>query len=197
MADTDKLEVVVEKAHRIFDKRLTIEVIDLMESQGIDAVRKLLNENGINDRRIENQYLEYLNKIEELLNEEHTKRRFIRIKFNGPASLEFAIRRYDIFQVENISLVGAFVRGSFQQKIGDHCVVKLFPKRMQSYLKFLSAAKVVWKNDEGIGLEFTAMSHESYMFLQATLLYEAEDPLSIGAEFPEESPFEIKNREAH
>lgn len=131
------------------------------------------------------------------LDEEQTRRRFSRISFDAQASLEFATRSYDITTVENVSLVGFFIRGSFQQKIGDHCVVKLFPERMGSHSRFFAAAKVVRKNEAGIGIEFTSMSHESYMLLQVTLLYEAEDPTSVGCEFPEESPFATKNRKTH
>jgi hypothetical protein len=39
------------------------------------------------------------------------------------------------------------------------------------------------------------MSFDSYMFLQVTLLYEAEEPLSIGFELPDNCPFEISDRD--
>jgi hypothetical protein len=37
------------------------------------------------------------------------------------------------------------------------------------------------------------MNNESYMYLQTTLLYEADDPLSLSREFPEDCPFELKD----
>ena len=55
---------------------------------------------------------------------------------------------------------------------------------------------MVWTNDEGIAIEFTSMTFDSYMFLQVALLSEVEDPLPLVIELPEECPFEIIDQEA-
>ena len=54
---------------------------------------------------------------------------------------------------------------------------------------------VVRVNDDGIALEFISMGHESFLFLQTTLLYEAEDPMRLGAEFVQSITFELESDE--
>lgn len=186
---TSSSNLLIEPTNEI--KKMTAEVMVLAEEHGINAVRKLLNENGINDRRIENQYLDYLKEIESLLEAEQSSRRFNRIGFVGHANINFATKDYDNCQVENISVVGIFSKGFFQQRKMVIIVLLHFSQKDGSSLKISHSSKVVRKNDTGIGVEFTVMSHESHTFLQAILLYESEDPLSIGFEFPEKSPFEI------
>ena len=71
MANTDKLEIIISKAQKIFNKKFTFEVRDLANEQGLEAVRKLLRQNGIQNSEAEDQYLKYLDKIEFILNNEH------------------------------------------------------------------------------------------------------------------------------
>ena len=52
-------------------------------------------------------------------------------------------------------------------------------------------AKVVRVTDEGLAIEFTKMTFDSYMYLEVVLLYEAQQPLFIGLELPDDSPFQI------
>jgi len=122
-------------------------------------------------------------------------RMFKRISFDRKVRLDFVSESYDYCQVKDLSLTGMFVLGTFQQKVGEHCLVKLLQKGVDSELKLLALANVVWTNDEGVGIEFTSMSFDSYLFLQVTLLYEADEPIAIGLELPEECPFEISEEE--
>lgn len=125
---------------------------------------------------------------------EQKKRVFKRISFDRYVRLDFLSESFDNCQIKNLSLTGMFVIGAFQDKIGEYCLVKLFQKGMSSNVKLLASANVVRTNDEGIAIEFNSMSFDSYMFLQVTLLYEAEEPMVIALELPEECPFEISDK---
>ncbi len=123
------------------------------------------------------------------------KRKFDRINFHRHVELDFQAKNYLDCEIENLSLTGMFVLGRFDQHVDEHCLVKLSQKGVSSHIKLLALTHVVRKNDEGMALEFTSMSFDSYMFLQVTLLYEADEPLAIGLELPEECPFVIDNKE--
>ena len=123
------------------------------------------------------------------------KRKFDRISFRRHVEMDFSSESYRNCQIKNLSLTGMFVIGTFKKNIGEYCIVKLCQKGMSSDLRLLALAHVVRAEEEGVAIEFTSMSFDSYMFLQVTLLYEAEEPLTIGLELPEECPFEICEQE--
>ncbi len=125
---------------------------------------------------------------------EQRKRKFDRISFDRHVKLDFHSESYDICRIKNISLTGMFIKGTFQQKVGEHCLVTIFQKGISSDLIFKAIGNVVWLNDKGIAINFFSMSFDSYMFLQVTLLYEAKEPLSIVLELPEECPFGISEQ---
>lgn len=122
------------------------------------------------------------------------KRMFGRISFRRHVELDFSSEKYRDCQIENLSLTGMFVIGTFKKNVGEYCLVKLFQTGVSSDIRLLALAHVVRTEDEGIAIEFASMSFDSYMFLQVTLLYEAEEPLAIGLELPEECPFEISEQ---
>ena len=84
-----------------------------------------------------------------------------------------------------------FVFGTFSQQEGNKCLIKYSQTSSTSHFYFKAAARVVRKNEEGIGIIFTSMPPNSYMLLETTLLYESKDPLSIGLQLPDNCPFEI------
>jgi len=118
-------------------------------------------------------------------------RQFTRINFTRKVRLEFNSTDYDFCQIKDLSLTGMFVFGSFEQKVGDTCIVNLCQTGPSTKLALHATATVVWTNDYGLAIQFKSMAYDSYMFLQTTLLYEAEDPIFIGLELPTDCPFEI------
>ena len=118
-------------------------------------------------------------------------RQFSRIPFERYVSLDFVNDLHEFCQVRDVSLTGISVFGSFQQQPGDTCFITLEQAGLETDSRLKASARIVWKNDYGIGLEFQSMSLESYIFLQTTLLYEAADPLAMGLELPEVSPYDI------
>ena len=119
------------------------------------------------------------------------RRKFHRISFDGQANLDFITNSYDRCQIRNISLTGMFVEGRFQQKQVQYCRIALFHKEKSENNCLRASGKVVWSNEEGVGLQFTAMSFENYMLLLTTLINKAEQPAIILKEFPKDCPFEI------
>ena len=121
-------------------------------------------------------------------------RKFYRIHFDRLVKLDFSQDRY-YSQIKNLSLTGVFVIGNFQKYDGKYCLVNLYQTEKSANLKLSlqASAKVVRKNNKGIAIEFISMSLESYMFLQSTLIDEAEEYLDIRQEMPENYPFKITN----
>ena len=138
--------------------------------------------------------MEILDEFDTTFDDEPKDRKFNRIKISDYVELNFLSGSYDSCQLKDVSLTGMFIKGNFKQNVGEKCLVKVFQKEDSSRLKLLAAANVVRKNDEGTAIKFTFMSFNNYTLLQTTLLYEAEEPLQIGLELPEECPFGISEQ---
>ena len=121
------------------------------------------------------------------------RRKFQRIDFDGKVELKFANYSYDSCPVKNISLTGLFIEGNFRKSKAINCHVQIFHKDKNGNNALRALAKVVWKNNEGIGLEFTTMSFENYLLLQTTLINKAKEPEPILRELPNNCPFLISN----
>ena len=120
-----------------------------------------------------------------------SNRRYTRIQFDRKVNLIFQGYDYGAAQIKDLSLSGMYVYGYYNQLEGDECTVILTQTGISSVLALDATAKVAWTEDEGIAIQFTAMTFDSYMFLQTSLLYEAENPLIIGMELPDNCPFTI------
>ena len=128
--------------------------------------------------------------------ESNSRRQFTRIHFDRKVNLNLPDNNHSHRQIKNLSLKGMFVIGTFQKNISDICHIDLVQTGISTDLTLRASAEVVRKNDEGIAVEFTSMTFDSYMFLQVALLSEVEDPLPLVIELPEECPFEIIGQEA-
>ena len=119
------------------------------------------------------------------------RRKFHRINLNGKVNLKFTDDRYDCYQIKNLSLTGMFVIGNFQQQQVEDCHIELFHKEKSANNCLRASGKVIWSNNEGVGLKFTGMTFRSYMLLLTTLINKAKQPAIILREFPKNAPFEI------
>ena len=122
---------------------------------------------------------------------ETLKRSFSRIEFHRHVTLEFASTNYENCEIKDLSLTGMFVLGSFSQHGGEKCVVHYCQKGKATDVCLQAMAEVVRVTEEGLAIEFTEMTFDSYMYLEVVLLYEARQPLVIGLELPDDSPFSI------
>lgn len=98
---------------------------------------------------------------------------------------------YECCQIQNLSLTGLFVTGTFLRQNKKHCFLRIFHNDKTENNSILATAKVVWSNNEGVGLEFTNMTLENYELLQETLSKNTEQPENILREIPHIYPFEI------
>lgn len=122
---------------------------------------------------------------------EISKRIFSRIDYTQPAIIKFQDKDYDKCLIKDINLTGMFVVGNFKQQTGDKCIIKYSHSSATSQFYFKAAAKVIRSSIEGVGIVFTSMPLYSYVFLETTLLYESNNPLTIGQQLPENCPFKI------
>lgn len=119
------------------------------------------------------------------------KRRFTRVNFSREVMLDFQDGNSCPCRIKDLSLSGMFVFSEFAASEGTCCQVALRQVGPGSDLTIKAAAKVARVDQDGIGIVFTSMAYDSYMSLQIILLYEADDPLFIGLEYPENCPFEL------
>ena len=119
------------------------------------------------------------------------QREFPRVQFNRYVNLEFVSGNYDHCRVKNLSLTGLLIEGDFEKCEGTCCHVDIFQSGITTELNLQTSAKVVRKNDKCIAVEFTSMTYDSYMLLQATLMLEAKDPFVLEKVMPENCPFEV------
>lgn len=121
------------------------------------------------------------------------RRKFARINIDRHVNFKFMNDLYNNGHVYNLSLSGMFVLGQLQKQIGNHCLFNLTKTESFTVLCFQGRAKVIRRDAEGVGIEFTSMPHDSYMFLQMILLYEAEYPFVVDELLPNACPFEVTN----
>jgi hypothetical protein len=122
-------------------------------------------------------------------------RLFTRVVFKRTVQLEFGDRVYEECTINDLSLGGMFVVGSFEQKADDTCKIKLLQEGPGSLVDLEVSGTVIRVTDKGVALKFLSMTFDSYLYLQTTLLYEAEDPAVLGNEFLREFFFDIEEDE--
>ncbi len=123
-------------------------------------------------------------------------RRFTRITFNHKVRLDFGDQQYEEQSICNLSLSGICVKGNFTRKKGDRCVVELHQSgEIGLSVEFQAKGVVAWVNLERIAIEFTEMEHESLIFLQTALLYQADDPMLLGTEFGRDVSFQVIDKD--
>jgi hypothetical protein len=119
-------------------------------------------------------------------------RSFTRINFDHTVRLDFGQKQYDQQSICNLSLGGICINGHFEQKKGDSCEIELHKSEdMVLPVEFRAKGVVAWVNSERMAVQFTEMEHESLIFLQTALLYQADDPLLLGTEFGRDVSFQV------
>jgi hypothetical protein len=119
-------------------------------------------------------------------------RNFTRINFDHTVRLDFGQKQYEQQSICNLSLGGICVKGHFAQKKGDSCLIELHKsKDMVLPVEFRAKGVIAWVNSERMAVQFTEMEHDSLIFLQTALLYQADDPLLLGTEFGRDVSFQV------
>lgn len=121
------------------------------------------------------------------------KRQFTRLHIHLDADLDFGTQCYYRHTVENISLGGLYVSGSFDHRSGDICTIRLNQTEFDAALEIHATCSVIRGSKQGIALEFVSMKLNDFCHLQTVLLYQADDPFVLGTEFVNNMNLELEN----
>jgi hypothetical protein len=114
-------------------------------------------------------------------------RKFHRVVFTRTVTIAIGDRQFKQLRAKNLSLGGLFIEGVLDGvRVGDDCHLTLTESGRRSTLLLQFEGKITRVEDKGVGVEFTAMEDDSYMFLQTMLLYSSDDPLGVVADFLED-----------
>lgn len=119
------------------------------------------------------------------------RRKFHRINVDEDVFMDFPDNTSDCCRIKNISLGGMLILGHSSRTEVEDCQIRFLHNAKLTEPRLRASAKVVWRDGEGMGVKFTAMSYDSYMSLLATLLNKAQQPSIILREFPKTCPFDI------
>lgn len=110
--------------------------------------------------------------IFKVANMKYNRRQFTRMNIRRDATLDFGKNKYE-YSIINFSLGGVFVQGCFKQQLDDTCTMKLNMSDTYPKIEIDANCSVIRIADNGLALKFTSMEPDSFLFLQETLLYEA------------------------
>jgi len=89
------------------------------------------------------------------------------------------------FPVRNLSMGGLFIAGATELPVGQECHLELYEAGNRSCLLITFNATVRRQTEDGIGVTFTNMEDDSFMFLQTMILYSSDDPIGVAEHFLE------------
>jgi len=112
------------------------------------------------------------------------RRRYSRVKIDCSAWLTVNNVREKVERVCDLSMGGVCILCQSTLEPGDMCDFEL----QDSNIAYHCTARVVWRTDDRLALEFVGMATDSYLFLQTMVLYHANDPLDVVEEFQEDFP---------
>ena len=90
------------------------------------------------------------------------------------------------FPARNLSLGGLFIEGDINIPVGADCRLELHETGHRSSLIVNICATVRRKDKDGVGVHFTKMEDDSFMFLQTMVLYSSDDPIGVAEHFLED-----------
>ncbi|MGB5687505.1 MAG: PilZ domain-containing protein [Candidatus Electrothrix sp.] len=116
------------------------------------------------------------------------RRQFTRVDILLDVCLDFGVRRYRHF-ANNLSLSGLYVKGFYEQKAGDACIIDL---KLASYGQgaiVRAVCSAVRVNETGMALKFISMKIESFSILQTVITSFTEDSELLVGESLEDISF--------
>ena len=112
-------------------------------------------------------------------------RRFTRVIFTRCAKLFFKGEVLGKYPVRNLSQGGLFIEGDINIPVGEEFDLELYETGRHSSLILSFSAKIVRRENDGVGVLFTYMKEDSFMFLQTMVLYSCDDPVGVAESFLE------------
>jgi hypothetical protein len=89
--------------------------------------------------------------------------------------LDFGVRRYRHF-ANNLSLSGLYVKGFYEQKAGDVCIIDLKQAKSLQAEAIRAVCSAVRVDETGMALKFISMKIDSFLLLQTVVTSFADDP---------------------
>lgn len=114
------------------------------------------------------------------------KRRHARVIFNRSVHLFVQEKSHGRYPARNLSMGGLFVEGALNLPVGEDCRLELHETGRHSCLILTFSGKIQRCEKDGVGVTFTGMEDDSYMFLQTMVLYSSDDPLGVAEDFIED-----------
>lgn len=111
------------------------------------------------------------------------KREHLRVPFTREVRVFAAGRSFGQFSTKNLSLGGLFLDGPLDVPVGGDCRLELHETGVRSSLILNFCGKILRNEKSGVGIRFTAMEEDSFMFLQTMVLYSADDPIEAAERF--------------
>ena len=115
-----------------------------------------------------------------------------RVVFTGYVKLFFKDHALGQYPARDLSQGGLFVEGEVNIPDGEVFRLELYDTGRHSNLKLTFWGKIVRRQREGVGVKFTSMQEDSFMFLQTMVLYFADDPVGAAERFHEDFPADIE-----
>jgi hypothetical protein len=112
-------------------------------------------------------------------------RRYTRVIFTRCVKLFFKGIVLGKYPARNLSQGGLFIEGDINIPIGEDCGLELYETGRHSSLILTFSGKIVRHEKDGVGIEFTSMKEDSFMFLQTMVLYSSDDPVGVAERFLE------------
>lgn len=109
------------------------------------------------------------------------RRRCTRIEISLDIFLDFGTRKYRHF-ANNLSLSGLYVKGFYEQKAGDACIIELRQANDRHGATVRALASAVRVDETGMALKFISMKIDSFLLLETVFSSFAEDPQLLGGE---------------
>ena len=113
-------------------------------------------------------------------------RRYTRVVFTRYVKLILNGKVYGQYPARNLSQGGLFIEGNINIAVGEDCHFELYETGQHSTLILIFLGKIVRHEKDGVGVEFTSMGKDSFMFLQTMVLYSSDDPVGVAERFLED-----------
>ena len=120
------------------------------------------------------------------------RRRLTRVDILLDVCLDFGVRRYRHF-ANNLSLSGLYVKGFYEQKVGDVCIIEVKQANCGQDAAIRAIGSAVRVNETGIALKFISMKLDSFLLLQTVFSSFAEDPGLLAGESLEDISFTLED----
>ena len=114
------------------------------------------------------------------------KRRHTRVIFTRSVKVFAQERSQGQYPARNLSLGGLFIEGDIDIPVGGDCRLELHETGRRSSLILNFCGTVLRREKDGVGVKFTNMEEDSFMFLQTMVLYSSDDPIGVAEHFLED-----------